>query len=488
MNSYNLETVSNLSIEKIVYVSDLHFDFFDGKFSTKHSMKMENNFIDIITRYYPENVIVIAGDFYNDFRKTIKFINKLEKANIVGFFVLGNHDYWNNKRFTMKDVVEEVDKHTKSNRFFRYLKTGEKFVVDSIVFIGDTGWTSFENDQYEGDLNTFRYKFPEFETIKDFSFEQILNRHNKWIEFANDVLEKEEKVIVVTHHPMINLGNVKKDVWWSSNTKLSKTANYWNIFGHTHNDSYMSNHVSKQIGYKNKSHIRKIKGERKTYYYRKNQFNTLIRLSSSNSLIECEQSLLSQHYSNRIIPKEATALLIEYERRGFKRCGANKKNFVSLINDFDKYISKIEKRLHGYEDNVRIGYVNTNTTTKDVLSSIYDSIEVLKRGNTDKIKEYITAAVITGYVWNDEMRMIPYMRPLDDYDVIRFYLMFKTIREFGIDLESINKVHKHQKHFFEYGNVKMFIPKVNNNHLSLESLLENSFSEQFQIEFNSVKD
>lgn len=86
----------NCSFTKIVYISDLHFDFTNRKYKPDISQGIEDEFINVIQEYHRESILLLGGDFYNDYKKTLNFINRLESLKVFGFFVLGNHDYWNN--------------------------------------------------------------------------------------------------------------------------------------------------------------------------------------------------------------------------------------------------------------------------------------------------------------------------------------------------------------------------------------------------------
>ena len=78
----------------------------------------------------------------------------------------------------------------------------------------------------------------------------------------------------------------------------------------------------------------------------------------------------------------------------------------------------------------------------------------------------MTAVVIAGYIWNRMPYSISEMRPLDDYDVVRFYLMFSTIQKFNLSIKLVKNVEKNPDYSINIGNVDIYIPKVNG--LSLE--------------------
>lgn len=91
-----------------------------------------------------------------------------------------------------------------------------------------------------------------------------------------------------------------------------------------------------------------------------------------------------------------------------------------------------------------------------MVEAIYHSIAIIESGDLSDLRAFITAAVITGYVFNEMPLIIEEMRPLDDYDVVRFWLMLLTIEHFGIAMESINTVRRDKKDHITFCNVDMY--------------------------------
>lgn len=116
------------STEKtIIFISDLHFDFTKGKFKAKAAPLMEENFIAFVKEYYSNNIICLAGDYYNSYKKTLLFVKTLEANQIKGFFVLGNHDYWNNGTKSYMDIINLFSSETQDHQYFKFLVTGRKY-------------------------------------------------------------------------------------------------------------------------------------------------------------------------------------------------------------------------------------------------------------------------------------------------------------------------------------------------------------------------
>lgn len=84
----------------------------------------------------------------------------------------------------------------------------------------------------------------------------------------------------------------------------------------------------------------------------------------------------------------------------------------------------------------------------------------------------MTAAIITGYVYNGQIMEIENMRKLNDYDIIRFYLMLLTIKKYQLGIEDVTTIKRVETKSFIYANVEICIPKINNKYsLTLEEAM-----------------
>lgn len=202
-------------IEKFVFASDMHFDegdTLDPKFR-KGVEKMspewlrtvfnrETRFISHFVTEYLGSTLILAGDFYCEIELTLKFIERLEKMKITGFFILGNHEFRTKTRFSRAQLSEYCAGMTSENKYFKYLETGVKYYCNDYCIIGDVAWPH--------------------------SVDPVLFK--SWTDFAESVATSEPKILVVTHFPM-------KDVTIYSNSAQ--------IFGHLHVSSTKNtNHFS----------------------------------------------------------------------------------------------------------------------------------------------------------------------------------------------------------------------------------------------------
>ena len=114
----------------------------------------------------------------------------------------------------------------------------------------------------------------------------------------------------------------------------------------------------------------------------------------------------------------------------------------------------------------------TERLSKYIVESVFASIAVLEENDFSDIRAFVTAAVITGYVYNNVPHMIEDMRPLDDYDVIRFWLMFLTIKKYNIGMTDIHSVRKDRSNYIAFQNVDIYLPAVNNMVMPAEEVLQ----------------
>jgi len=469
---------------------------------------MEDNFISFAKYHYSQNIICIAGDFYNNYKRTLAFIKRLEENQIKGFFVLGNHDYWNNKKMSHLDIINLFSLET-NYKYFKFLVTGRKYYYKNICVIGDTGWTSFRRGKRKVFLRQFKGLL-DTKYVKDFKPKKIISLHDKWVTFANDILKKEEKVLIITHFPMVDFTKKDKDCWWSSTTKL-KGDNSWRIFGHTHQTKGQQyNNASSQQGYHNidietlqRKACRKLyesindfegsrnrkEYEMKMYAYieanwhntvPENQYNfsnfrKLKKVIEQTDIITINNiQNLSTFYSPILVSNDYTdlALISNIKKRGYIRCSANKYNFTALANQPADYLEQIKEEIKWYLKEVTyIGYVLSDNISIRVIDSIYHSIAILEKGNISDVRIFMTAAVITGYLYNRKPYMIECMRPLDDYDIIRFWMMFLTIKRFNINKNNIYSVKSNKKKPIHFKNVEIYLPSINGKSLNVTDVI-----------------
>ena len=196
-------------------------------------------------------------------------------------------------------------------------------------------------------------------------------------------------------------------------------------------------------------------------------FGKLEKVEKNRNIVAAPNfASISTYYSPAIVGDANSELALVLKGMGYKRCSSNRYNFAALANDMDSYLQRVRQVISWYLTDTYIGYMLSGCISKCVIDSIYNSISILESRNFSDVRAFITAAVITGYVFNGKPRLIESMRPLDNYDVMRFWLMFLTIKQYGIDVGSIDTVRSDKRKSISFCNIELYLPQVNN--LSLE--------------------
>lgn len=352
------------------------------------------------------------------------------------------------------------------------LITGRKYYIGELCFIGDTGWTSFVKNGKQVNLYQFK-KQPDANYVKDFSPKQIRSFHDNWINYANTILEQEEKVIMLTHYPMTCFANESKECWWSSETKLKEMKDCWKIFGHTHKSRQRrGNNISSQRGYsknKNKEDLERLKIKQ----YTEQDFGMLIKTADSSKLQIIDVESLKNFYNPCLIenPNSQMELVKEVKKRGFNRASKSLKILGKLASDPYEYIRDIKLIMNDYEKSIHIGYRYMFDLSEKTIYAIHTAIASLERifekDDFSNPMIFVTSAIITGYVYNHIATQIDNMRPVDYYDIIRFYLVFQTMKKYELDFEDIS-VRKHCSRSITVKNMKIELPAINKKCMTVD--------------------
>jgi calcineurin-like phosphoesterase family protein len=492
---------------RIVFISDLHFDFTRGKRKVRAARQMQEDFIAFAKQHLADDILCIAGDIYNSSEKTLAFLKALEKEGIEGFFVLGNHDYWNDGTRSHQEIIEQFLEETASNRCFRFLATGRQYYCGDICVIGDTGWTSFRRGKRKVNLRQFA-QLPDAKLVRDFSPRSVAALHSEWVSFAQSTLDREARVLMLTHFPMFDLTKEDKDCWWSSTTAL-EGENCWRIFGHTHVATQREyNNVARQRGYANRA-IEELKraacqrrfeetrpwnrqemladyrAQRDSYVeenwavaepenqYCLRDFGILEKVSESLDIVSDGGLARLPGFYSAIGPSWDVDedLKRKISQRGYRRSSWNLGNLAALANDPQGYLEIVREVVKSLERNVYIGYCHGSDTPDRVVSAIEQSIVILEDRDFSDLRSFVTAAVITGYAFNGLPFLIRKMRPVDDVDVVRFCMVFLTIQSFSLDFGRIAGVRRAQGRSIFLGNVELPLPTIDGCCLDVDDMV-----------------
>lgn len=456
---------------KIFFISDLHFDHPDR---IKKGYPMERQIDHFIFEYKiwhknePNNFLIIIGDSFSNFMNTMLFIKQLEQEKIKGFYVLGNHDYWNDGKLSVKEIENLFISTFKKNKYFKLLYSGVTYQIGNLTIIGDCGWTSFQrtNDVTVLDYLS-RYRLPELKHTKNFSVELVKSMHNDWIRFANGVIQRNKKVLVVTHFPMFDNTESERDLWWSSWCKI-KNNNFFCLYGHNHkNTIFKKYNWSNQRGYR-------VDAKMDLLYLSK------INYDEKKIILPYQNLMKSVSIPKKITPK----IFIDY-KNGYKRVAQNRKNFNALIEDKDAYTKKIDDILENYRLNQIGGWVIGSAYSinrRDSIKRVQDANDYLKKHDiNDNIILYMTAAVVTGYAWNNMIGWVSGMRPVNPSDVYRWYLYYINIKINKINLKEVSQV---KSTMVKLPGTTIALPRVNGKEIPVKYRL--GLQKQFELTFNKA--
>ena len=497
----NIEIMTTTSAKRFVFISDLHLDCFYKGFSheelcenlekMKRGIKVNINFHEIqeddaflaredlfvqfANEHFANDILILAGDYYTDYRRTLSFVKKLESAKITSYFVLGNHDFASNNQTAFSDIIALFDRETSVHIYCKFLMTGKKYYHEDICIIGDTGWSSTSSYKVSA-----RGSF----TNKHFPNAVYVQEGKRWTKYAKGILKEEKKVLIVTHFPQAEFKQSSEHwVDWTSAKLHLKANNCWKIFGHTHQRGHFQhyNNVCLQQGYSHRGNV-----ENSDYmHYSKKDFGFLekatVNVPSGSFCIVTATDKVNHFYSTKLIidPKKELEAVKSISRRGYMRVGNadNKRALAHLIRNKAEYILRVEEELKAVEFTEYIGYVLGERVSFRAVEAVKNAISILENVNPNNARAFMTAFVITSYVYNGMISFLESMRPVDDYDIMRWWMMFVTIQKFNISPDEIKSVKRNTKECLDFQNAPLYLPKVNDKSLKItevRALLSNT--------------
>ena len=112
---------------KIGIISDLHTD--------RNEMF---DFSELLTDSELD-CLIIAGDISGDPEETVEAINDISKKNKLTAFVLGNHDYYSNNQYTIKQVLNYYEEQFAKIKNIAFLNNST-YQLGKFKLAGTTGW------------------------------------------------------------------------------------------------------------------------------------------------------------------------------------------------------------------------------------------------------------------------------------------------------------------------------------------------------------
>lgn len=80
------------------------------------------------------------------------------------------------------------------------------------------------------------------------------------------------------------------------------------------------------------------------------------------------------------------------------------------------------------------------------------------------------SAIITGYVYNYMPEELEHMRPVDYYDVVRFYLVLQTMKKYKMNFDDIKSIQKHKSRTIQLAKVPVGMPSLNRQCMTVKEV------------------
>lgn len=232
------------------YVSDLHIDHWDKRFTTKTQYGEAKDYPIDWSKANSE-ILIIAGDISDDINVSIKYIKEIKKYYKKILFVDGNHEH-----YCVKPNLLDSIKFTKAIKKIKdvYFLPTEDVIIENTLVIGFCCWWD-----YDGGKSKIEYK-----NIYDRANSEYKSLIKRLDNYKDDDSIKE--IIIVTHTVPLPRFVRQKETDHNSNLITINHLNYpkitrW-VFGHNH---YKYNLIGYKINYISNPRGRPEDYDRETY-------------------------------------------------------------------------------------------------------------------------------------------------------------------------------------------------------------------------------
>lgn len=209
------------------------------------------------------DVMLIAGDISEDYKKSMEFINKLKKGiKAKLYYTAGNHDLWskNNENDYIDSIIKEFSKD-ESFVFNRAVELG-----NDVVLIASCGWYDYSFGDPSFKLDEFEEKEHNGMTWQDKLYAKHelsdIELHNEWNEELIKLLMQysDKKIIFMTH--MVN----HPDFCIDENHANYENWKYFNAFLGSQELYFITKCQNVKIAISAHVHYRESFQEGETYY------------------------------------------------------------------------------------------------------------------------------------------------------------------------------------------------------------------------------
>lgn len=185
-------------------INDIHIDFdrYYNRTWLKKKPELHETYEPSPLDTDKDTVLGVAGDIGVKY-DAIHFLKKMSSRFKAVVAVLGNHDYWRRDLTThTSSIREELSREGYHNVF---LLNRDTVTIDGVLFIGATLWTDYD----KGDNLLMSHAA---QTMNDYKFmrklnytrrvkpNDILGEHIKDRDFIFSHADRDEKMVVLSHH------------------------------------------------------------------------------------------------------------------------------------------------------------------------------------------------------------------------------------------------------------------------------------------------
>lgn len=147
-----------------------------------------------------EQILILAGDLFYGVL-SIEWIRGFHQRFKRVLVVLGNHDYWHQKKIdeTISFYRSVLHQNNMDNVYLLHNNCEEFY---DVIFYGGTMWTDLDRGNPVAEINAPKIMVPDFEFIKDMSVSVWKKQHSLFLYGLSALLdnEPEKPVFVISHH------------------------------------------------------------------------------------------------------------------------------------------------------------------------------------------------------------------------------------------------------------------------------------------------
>lgn len=213
---------------KIGVISDIHVD----------EQSSEEELLNTLSECINDkniDVMLVAGDISEDYKKSIDFMRKLNKSiNAKLYYTAGNHDLWS--KYHEEENIDSIVKIFSKEESFVHNKAVE--LSNDVVLIAGCGWYDYSFASSEFKLDELEEKSYLEKTWQDKLYTKHelgdIELHDAWNEeLINLIMQySDKKVILMTHminHPdlCVDEEHPKYEMWKYFNAFLGSQELYF---------------------------------------------------------------------------------------------------------------------------------------------------------------------------------------------------------------------------------------------------------------------